>query len=290
MILILSFIHKFTNFVFYSNLWIAIAATCSVWQTLLFIDQRPISISLPLLIFTFSATLFIYAIHRIEGLKKVEAFKTEGRYLVISRFKFHILIYAILGALSTMISFFFLSWTSRLSLFIPATLSLGYVLPALSQNRRFRDIHFVKIFLIVLVWAWVGVILPMIECKIVLDQKIGWMILERMFFIFAITLPFDIRDLDIDQHTNVKTIPSTLGINKSKLLAILSLGLMLACCWMNMLNGWYALNQFSFFGIHAIISGIIIHFVDKKCHDYYFTGLLDGTIVLQFVFCYLTTM
>ncbi|MEM0992463.1 MAG: UbiA family prenyltransferase [Bacteroidota bacterium] len=287
----MSLLFKLINLLLYSNAWIALAATCSVWQSLLFISDAPISNFSYLLIFTFSSTLFIYAIHRIQGLQKVSAFKAKGRYLVISTFKSHIIIYAILGAVGAAISFLYLSWASKLSLIIPAFLSLGYVLPAFSRQRRLRDIHFLKIFLIAIVWTWVGVVLPALETNFSFEQQaIWWMMLEKLLFIFAVTLPFDIRDLAIDQHTNVKTIPALLGASKSKILAIASLVLMLVCCSLNVLSGLYQMQHFLAFVLHAILTGFVIYAADKDRHDYYFTGILDGTITLQFLMLHFTSL
>ncbi|MEM9886537.1 MAG: UbiA family prenyltransferase [Bacteroidota bacterium] len=274
---------KFLNLLFYSNAWIALAAACSVWQTLLFISEAPFSDNLPILVFTFTSTLFIYALHRIEGLKKVKNFQGKGRYLVISSFKSHITIYAILGGLSSFVSFLFLNWNTQIALLLPAILSLGYVLPALNKKRRLRDLHFIKIFLIAIVWTWVGVLLPVLEVGFPIDERVIWLLLERFCFIFAITLPFDIRDLEIDRHTKVKTIPALLGAKKSKLLALASLGLLLLCCWMNVWEELYRVHHFLLFALHAFFTAIIIYFTHKDRHDYYFTGILDGTIIFQFL-------
>lgn len=33
------------------------------------------------------------------------------------------------------------------------------------------------------------------------------MLVERFFFVFAITIPFDIRDIEADKQAGLKTIP-----------------------------------------------------------------------------------
>lgn len=256
----------------------------SVAQTLLFLNNG--HLDLPLLIFVFSASLFTYATHRIVGLQKVEPFQDKGRYLVISTFKSHIVVYAIIAAVTSFISFWWLNLTVKISLLIPAIISLGYVLPILAKGRRFRDIHFIKIFLIAIVWAWVGVGLTALEIGYPFGANIWWMIAERIFFIFAITIPFDIRDLQIDQHTEVKTIPSLIGIRNSKFLALFALSLVLICCWMNVHLGTYNLNNWWAFLISVISTALLIIYADYKRHDYYYTALLDGTIIFQFLLLY----
>ncbi|MEM6698020.1 MAG: UbiA family prenyltransferase [Bacteroidota bacterium] len=234
-----------------------------------------------------SSTLFIYAIHRIVGLQKVKPFQSKGRYLVISTFKSHIIIYAVLAGVTAFVCFWKLQKTVQLSLIIPALVSLAYVLPMLARKKRLRDINFIKIFLVAIVWAWVGVILPALQMGRGLDADIWWMVAERAFFIFAITLPFDIRDLKIDEHASVQTIPAKIGVARSKILAFSMLAAMLVCVRQNLslgtytnMNGWALL-------ISAISTGVLIFFSDRKMHDYYFTALLDGTITFQFILIFI---
>ena len=44
----------------------------------------------------------------------------------------------------------------------------------------------------------------------------------RLFFILAITIPFDIRDLKYDK-SNLKTLPIIFGASKARLIGLLSL-------------------------------------------------------------------
>ncbi|MEL6719869.1 MAG: UbiA family prenyltransferase [Bacteroidota bacterium] len=280
-----SFFIKFLNLILYSNFWIAAAAVATTAQTFFLLEGKIIEFNF--LLFVFSCTLFIYAIHRIVGLQKVKPFQSKGRYFVISTFKSHIIVYAIAAGISAFVCFWQLHLYVQLSLIIPGIISLAYVLPMLAGKKRLRDIHLIKIFLVAIVWAWVGVILPTLQMERELNAEVWWMVAERALFIFAITLPFDIRDLQIDEHASVQTIPAKIGIKWSKILAFIALGLMLFCSWQNVLlttysngNGWALL-------LSAISTGTFIFFSDKKMHDYYFTALLDGTIIFQFLFIFL---
>jgi hypothetical protein len=121
-------ITRFINFVLYSNLWIAIAAITMTAKTLFFLNE-PIFEWTPVYGFVFSATLFIYAGHRVIGLKKSEAFADKGRYKIIAEHKSHIIIYAVLGFIGTVVFAFFLSWKTWLYMSIPGFISIGYIFP-----------------------------------------------------------------------------------------------------------------------------------------------------------------
>ena len=105
----------------------------------------------PIVGMTFFSTLFLYAIHRIVGLFKVQEFTDKGRYKVIAKFKSHIIIYAILAGMGSAYYFFKADLNVQMALIIPGLISLAYVLPFLNGKKRLRDLGTIKIFLIAIV-------------------------------------------------------------------------------------------------------------------------------------------
>ena len=238
-------------------------------------------------LFIFFGTHFLYAIHRIVGLRKVKPFQTAGRYKVIARFQHHILLYAVLSSLVCLYLIFQLEWLLWKALIIPAILSLGYVLPFLGQQKRLRDLHYIKIFLVAGVWSWLTVMIPAVAYGLEKHFPVWIVCLEKAFFIFAITLPFDIRDLQIDQFTKVKTLPALIGIQTTKYSAIFLLILSSLLVYLN-----FSLDVLSFGMFLGLISSysitiVLVWFSDRIIHDYYFTGLLDGSMLIQFILFYL---
>lgn len=274
-------ITKLINLIFYSNLWIALCALALTWQTQLLISGE-ISWS-PVVGMIFCATLFLYAIHRIVGLFKVQDFTDKGRYKVISTFKSHIIIYAVLAGLGSAFYFFQTSFQIQLSLIIPAIISLAYVIPFLNGKRRLRDLGTIKIFLIAIVWSWVTVFLPALELNEIQDPAVWMMAMERALFIFAITLPFDIRDLKVDAHNEVATIPAKIGIPKTKKLGTLILIGMVIFVNINYQIGFYSKPSSLALLVSIISTYFLIQYSDNDQHDYYFTGVMDGTMIFQFL-------
>lgn len=272
------FIIAIIDFLLYSNLWIACAAVAMAAQTQLLLTGKVQPT--PLLGFIFFATLLLYALHRIVGLKKSKPFQSQGRYKVIARFKGHISIYAAVSAGGALLCFFHLPFSLQLATFLPALISLGYVLPF--RGRRLRDLHYIKIFLIVIAWSWITVLLPARELGMGWNIPMYAMALERAFFVFAITLPFDIRDLEIDRFNGVKTIPARWGILATKLLSIACLAAMLALAWLNFHIDVYSPGRFGALSLSALTAFGLITASGRIKHDYYYTGVMDGTMVLQF--------
>lgn len=236
----------------------------------------------PLLGFIFFATLFLYAVHRIIGLRKSHPFTATGRYAVIARFRTPIIFYA--GMAGICAGLFLLQMPLRIlaGLVAPCLLALFYVLPVW-KGYRLRDLHYIKIFLIAITWSWITVFLVALELGMTWSIPMYVMLLERALFVFAITIPFDIRDLEIDAFNKVKTLPAALGIRQSQRLAGLSLLLLLLLAALNYYWDVYSLQDFIALVLSACLSGVLIFLSDRARHDYFFTGLLDGMMVLQFL-------
>ncbi|AFM05460.1 UbiA prenyltransferase family protein [Bernardetia litoralis DSM 6794] len=141
-----------------------------------------------------------------------------------------------------------------------------------------RNIPYLKIFLIAYVWASATVIFPMLhEHLIIQNPKTIALFFERLFFTLAITVPFDIRDKEGDKRVGLNTLVSLLSVQKSKILAIF---LLLIC---TALIYHFHINYFLHFGIVYILTAFLIIGSSNKRSEWYFTGLIDGLFVVEFL-------
>lgn len=280
-----SYIRKGIDLLLYSNIYIAIAAVALTWQTQLILFNEFHFDTLSILVFF--ATMFIYASHRLVGLFSVKKFIKEGRFHIINTYKKHIWFYTAIAIIGLTYAFFQVSFRIQLALVLPGIISLGYVIPFLSfrKNRklRLRDLNWIKIFLIAIVWAYVTVILPIAEVRNIIWSDL-FIFIERAIFIFMITLPFDIRDLKVDQYNKVKTIPAVYGISFTMKLVVGCFIFLLLLAVANYLLIPESPIYFAAYGLwlSLISTYIFIRISINKTDDYYFTGLLDGTMWLQF--------
>jgi len=285
----MKYLQPIIDLVLYGNFWIAACAIAMTVQTQ-YLFSGSISWT-PFVGLVGFSTLMIYAIHRYIGLKKVRIFTDTGRYSIIEKFKNHILFYAAIGGIGAAICFFYLSFKMQVALVLPGLISLGYVIPILGGKKRLRDLNHLKIYLIAVVWAWITVILPILDAgKLGIENTTTLLLfLERMLFVFAITLPFDIRDLKVDGHTGVETIPSQIGIEKTKKLASIVLFIVLALAAINFLLDNYSMSIFIAIAISCATTNLLIQKCDSVRNDYYFTGLIDGTMIFQFILIFVST-
>jgi 4-hydroxybenzoate polyprenyltransferase len=267
------------NLLLYGHFWIAAAALAMTIQTHLLLEGSWHWSNLDA--FIASGTLTIYALHRMVAIRIGGESPQEGRFKIMQDFRWHIIAYAILAAILAAYFYWQLPGFLKLSLLVPNLIALGYVLPLLN-GRRLRDLPYLKIFLIALSWAWITVIAPAQSMGLSLDRSILLMALERACFIFAITIPFDIRDMALDKEAAVSTLPGQWGVLQAKRIALAALVVMAVLVSFN-----YWLDRYSFgvclgLLLSAVSSAILIWKATPEKHDYYFTGLLDGTMIFQF--------
>ena len=276
---------RIVRFLLYSNIWIGLAAVAMVLQTeYLWYGSLEWSAYHA---FVFFATLFTYAAHRLFALSKLEKDNWQERFYHIAQAQRAILVYAIISGLATLILFLFFQIKQQGLLVIPGIISLAYIFPVLKGGKRVRDIHFIKIFLIALVWAWITVVLPLSGDLLVLESEIIALYWERALFIFAITLPFDVRDLLLDADQEVKTLPALIGIKGTRLAASIALALGFLLASFNLAKMVYSPLEWGAIALSFLISYYLVYHAHEKQPDYYFTGYLDGTMILQFILVFL---
>jgi hypothetical protein len=155
---------------------------------------------------------------------------------------------------------------------ISVFLSITYALKI--RDRNLREIPHLKIHLIALVWVVVIAFFPLMNEG---DYNVNKWIFGGIhyFYLLAICIPFDIRDLIYD-NSKQKTIPQIFGIQKAKVIGITALILftLIALCIQPQLQT----NILFYCALIAQLSLLIYTKANRK--DYYFGGLIDGAIIL----------
>lgn len=268
---------KIIDFYIYSSLHIALGAALSV--VLIYLIARS-EINYNYVWFVFSSTIFIYCSHRIIGIRKVKKFQNQGRFAIIKKYWNHLLIYSIISAVATIYFYFQLGLTLQALMILPGIISILYVIPVFSKRKRLRDFQGIKIFLIAISWGFTIGLIPLIDLEIGTASAISLITLEKTLFILAITLPFDVRDLQVDASNQVKTLPSILGAKKSYTLAYSLMNLAIILVISLTFLGTYSFTAGILISIGYLITIISIYLSRGKEDDYYYSLLLDGTIIL----------
>lgn len=273
------------HFYLYSSLHIAVCAVAiTVYSYLVLplhiIDYRYVG-------FVGASTVLLYSLHRIIGINKSDDYTNQGRFVIIVKYKSHLIIYSVVSALYCLYAYYTFDWNRRLLLAIPAVLSLSYSLPIFFGGKRLRDFHWIKIFLIAICWAVITCTIPYYESSGFDNVTILLMTLERALFVFALTIPFDIRDRDIDKSTDVLTLATRFNDVILKRLSWLALIFATTISILLYTKDAYTTLTFPPILLSYIITAYLIRLTHQRRSDYFFTGLMDGTMILPLVLLFL---
>jgi 4-hydroxybenzoate polyprenyltransferase len=184
---------------------------------------------------------------------------------------------------------FFLSFQLLKFIAPLAFLSIFYVVPFFNLNGKkiaLRNYPYIKIIIIAIVWSFVTTALPFLNHSNDMfdyNQNFILLITEQFLFILAITLPFDIRDLRYDLAANVKTIPAKIGVKKTIVLAELLLVVFMILKYYQLNLNHISYEQFTATSIAFLITGILIAFSSPKRPELFFSGLIEGTMILMYL-------
>lgn len=270
------------RFIINSNFLIALAAFSLALATEVELGISPHFQAYLVLIFL--ATLSDYNLHRIIAVYKnpdvinVEKFRWAAEHLILLKI---LMLFSLAGQA---ISMFFVKSVILYILAPLALLSLLYSIPFQGKQKKQSSllrIPGIKTFLIATVWTTATVILPVLQSGISINNTSVFLIFaERFAFIFAIAIPFDIRDMKADALAGIRTIPVTFGEKRALLVSNSMMGISLAIA----LFHYLAQNMIFIFIAYSVSIALTLIFINsRKIKDYpiYYHGILDGSIMLH---------
>ncbi len=266
------------NLLLYGGTFIGLCAACITAFS--FELTGTLSHHLTYVLFVGTSTAGLYCAHRVVGLKRVERVRDSNRFDIIRRYKSHIWVYTGAWSLLSVWLFVQMGDLTLLAYLIPGgVIAGGYVLPILPGRKRLRDLGWGKIIMIGWSWGWLTAFVPMIYFSQSTLSMAAMHGLERMLFIILLTIPFEIRDISVDQRVGLINIASRFG--KSQVLRIarviaIVIALLSAVVSFQYLNASYALTVFGL----VLLTLPLIPISYRIQDDYYYCGLIDGMMIL----------
>lgn len=273
---------KLIGTIIHSNIYISLAALLLTVSAQIQLGMSPQWH--PYLFLILFATLFEYNLHRlITVLTNEEALKSDKhRWIRENRKMFYMLVFISVAGFITAAS---MAKKEVLLAFLPLGIITVFYSVPVSRNRRhllrLREIPYLKIVLIAAVWSSSTVLLPVIQAHEKFNSaQVILLLVERFFFLIAITIPFDIRDMEADRHSGLKTLPMLLGNKNVRILSYLSLILffLISVLHYSLANQRYIIVAI---GISAITTYLFIDLKIFRKMNLYYYGILDGTMLLQ---------
>lgn len=269
----------------FSNVYIPLPVICYTLTTYYLFPEE--IINWELIGFISAATLFLYPLHRLLSLKRIDQNSYSRRLTIVAPFRKAILGIVLLS-FGFLIFFLFRLKQEVFYMMIPlGVLSIGYSIPFIKYNGkwyRLRDLKGAKVFIIAFVVALITTVVPIIERKDFFNMEFICLFIGRIMFLMAITLPFDIRDIKIDQKEKVYTIPIWLGVKKTKWLVNILLMIFIVLSVFQ----WIYWKTYSIeLLIALVISGSLSIFFIGKGKEFkngiYNAFLIEGQMMIQLV-------
>jgi 4-hydroxybenzoate polyprenyltransferase len=256
------------RFLVFSNIWVAFCVLALALSSELLLSTSNYQISQ----FVFFATLFTYNFQRVV---RIEKGLNHVRKVWLAKQNIAIYVLMACGGLVSAYRFFEFQLITQVVIIIVGLLSVLYPF-------GLRKLPFSKIFIISFVWTVSTMLLLVLENNIPISQNIVLHLLSRFLFVFAITIPFDIRDLKYDAQ-NLQTIPLFFGILKARFIALFSLFICLVISVFQYLeNVLISSNLLALILLYFMASIFIIKSDEYKCEMYFSFWVESLSIALYF--------
>jgi len=229
----------------------------------------------PLHILLFCSTLVVYNLHFIlrTWTHKEEEHWSKYRGL------WHWVMVAI-GSVGLLYSLFHLSADVLLWCVVMGVFSFLYSFPLLpfAGKRRLKDYGWGKIISLVAVWTIATSILPILYWHHHIASY-PFEILIRASLMLSLCIAFDIRDMQADAQSNIRTIPNTIGVvNSYKLIDIASI--IFVVCSVVQYTRYHNMGRLIAELITAVAIKAVMIYVRKHPTDKMYLGLVDGMMLL----------
>jgi len=262
-----------------SNLFISTIAVAMLFETQIQLGTEPKWQSYLLLIFF--STLFEYNLHRYISVQTKKELLKPGRKEWTPENRRIMLAWVILSGTGFLVSAF-QTETKYIILLLPIALTtLFYSILVFGNYSRSKTKPYLKSLILALVWAATTTLVPALSTtNQLITTEIFILILQRFFFIFAIAVVFDIRDMEADRIVGINTIPLHYTRVKAITLAQQSLLVFFSLAF---IHHYIRPNQgvLIALGISALVSYLAISTKSLRKSGVFIDATLDGTILLQ---------
>lgn len=266
---------RFLNFLLFGNVYVALGALCLVQSTVI---QLQLDHLIAYSLLVFFSTLFVYNFQRVFYVQQQNKALHSVRRIWIFEHPALVRLLAIIGFAGVAVTFLYIDFHLILYLSPLLLLSLAYFAPFI----KIRKNAFFKLSTLVIVWTMVTAIVPIHLAHLdIWETKSILHVLIRFCFMCAICIPFDLRDLKIDEADHVSTLPQLLGEKQTRFLAfafmIVYNALIIAAYYLHFLTA----TVFTALLLSALINTMLVWMSNSKRSEYFYVAGIDGTMILQ---------
>ena len=228
--------------------------------------------------FVFSGSVCSYNFHWYLTPPNVEQ-PTEKEVWNISNKKIHLILFVI-GLIGSGI-FTFVLISHWFWLGITAFVTFLYSAPKISHPifSHLKKVAIGKTIFLAFAWMHVTTLLPLVIEVKTLNIHHVWFVVNRFFYLYAICILFDYRDVEEDKKAGIRSLITYLneiGIDILFWTSLAIVGLTLG-----LLMNYFSLTEEIALVIPAIILGLLYYPSKKNFSDYLYYFILDGLMMLS---------
>jgi hypothetical protein len=279
---ILKFFKRIFDFILFSNIYVALGAVCLVQSSIIQLQLNSSLIAYCFLVFF--STLFVYNFQRVFYKAPENSALNSVRRIWIFKNPHLLKTLTGIGFCGSVVAFLFNDFRIAIYLLPLLVLALLYFVPAVKLRKN----PWIKLLTLAIVWTMVTAVLPLLLKQGPFDTYALLHTLVRFWFMIAICIPFDIRDLKIDTADAVSTIPLRVGENRAKWLAFGCMVVYVLLIILEHLFGMINLKIFIALLFTATLNSMLVLMSSSKRSEYFYIAGIDGTMILQGVILLVT--
>tara|TARA_B110000503_G_scaffold141568_1_gene235483 strand:+ start:210 stop:1025 length:816 start_codon:yes stop_codon:yes gene_type:complete len=254
------------DFYIQSSLHVALAVYALIRITFLKLN---ISYDEAVVCFGFYGTVVGYNFIKYDELARIKKVKLSNTFQIIIALSF-------VSALAAFYYYLELKINTKLIGFGALLVTIFYTLPFFPNKKNMRNWSGIKIYLVAFAWVGVTVLLPVINAELDFSIVVILKSIQRFVFIFVLMLIFEIIDLPFDA-LKLNTIPQKIGINRTKQLSYIGIGLFL---FLEYFKPNSTLSQFAITSLISLILGGFTYFANSKRNKYYSSFCVESVPVI----------
>ena len=268
-------VRRFFDFFIFTSLFIASCAVLMVYQTALLLNLQ---FPLALYAFVFSGSVCSYNFHWYLTPPHLPASTTKLKWNLANRtLHFFLSIAGLIGAgITSLLLIEYWIW-----LVLTGFFTFLYSAPMINHpwTLWLRRIAIGKTIFLAFAWTHVTTLLPLLIHSSNLETQAVLFVINRFFFIYAICIVFDRRDVEHDRKEGIKSLITYLhpkGVDKlfwSSLLIVLFTSVLL--------YQWFTLIELIILFVPALIMGSLYEHSKQNNSDYLYYFSLDGLMALS---------
>jgi 4-hydroxybenzoate polyprenyltransferase len=266
---------KVFDFFIFTSLFIAICAVLMVYQTGLLFN---IPTSFALLAFVFSGSVCSYNFHWYLTPPNIPGLSPKLKWNINNR-NVHLVLFIISLIAAGVFSLLLIEhW---LWLGVTAFLTFLYSAPKIPYPIfiQLRKIAIAKTIFLAFAWAHITALLPIVIAIKGIRAEHIWFVVNRFFFIYAICIVFDRRDVEKDREAGIKSLITFLDEKGVDILFWCVIAVFAVTSVV--LLQWFSLLIIIALLIPAIILCFLYYPSKKNFSDYLYYFILDGLMMLS---------